>query len=126
MSPCCVLQCSSLAYKNAGADDASLVENHSSLNLPLYRSILLTSDTHLRLPHVIFSLQSYRLCVCFLVFNLSATTVSVGDCYSPPLFRAMHINKIIFRFLCYVTPLVALCGRRRCQGELCLGLCVVC
>lgn len=64
MSPCCVLRCSSLAHKNAGADDASLLENRSSL----YRSILLTSDTHLRVPHVIFSpaiTPAVRVFSCF-------------------------------------------------------------
>lgn len=66
------------AFKNAVAatDDASLLENHSSLNLSVCRSIFLTSDTHRRVPHAVPC--NYTCCV----FYLSAAT-SAGDCYSP-------------------------------------------
>lgn len=58
------------AFKNAVAatDDGSLLENHSSLNLSVCRSIFLTSDTHLTVPHAIPC--NYTGCV----FYLSAAT----------------------------------------------------
>lgn len=42
-----------------------LLENHSSLNLSLYRSILLTSDTHTSGCHMLFFPCNYTGCVRF-------------------------------------------------------------
>lgn len=75
-------------------------------------SILSTRVTHLRLPHVVFP-RNYTGCVFFLFVFLPLS--HGGNCLSRrPLVtsrsRAMHLNRIIFRFLCRVTPSAELCG----------------